>query len=195
MRAVVVYESMFGNTRQIAEAIADGLADGHEVSVVDVNRVCVDDVATADLMVIGGPTHVHGMSRESTRAEAARWALDPDRGLALEPGAPGRGIRDWIHDPATVVAALFAAFATRADLPIIVSGNAAAQIDRAVRHRATRPVVLPENFVVTKENRLRDDEVARARGWGCRVGREATRAASDGQGPSALVARPGIGWN
>ena len=36
MRAVIVYESMFGSTKKVAEAIAEGLADGADVSVVPV---------------------------------------------------------------------------------------------------------------------------------------------------------------
>ncbi|MGD8194601.1 flavodoxin family protein [Herbiconiux sp. P18] len=174
MRAVVLYESMFGNTRQIAEAIADGLADHGEVAVININRIALGDVETAGLMVVGGPTHVHGMSRGSTRAEAVTWALDPAKHLTLEPEAPGRGIRDWLQDPATVVAPLFAAFATRGNVPVILSGNAAVQIDKALHRRATRRVVPSENFIVTNDNHLLGEEIVRARGWGCRVGKAAS---------------------
>ncbi|MCS5718138.1 flavodoxin domain-containing protein [Herbiconiux sp. CPCC 205763] len=174
MRAVVVYESMFGNTRQIAEAIADGLRERAEVTVVDVNRVSPVDVASVDLMIVGGPTHVHGMTRANTRAEAEKWTLDPAKNLTLEPGAPGRGIRDWVYDPAAVVAPLFAAFATRADLPVIIGGNAATQIDRALHHRATRRLLPAENFLVSKNNILLFEEADRAREWGILIGATAT---------------------
>lgn len=56
MRAVVVYESRWGNTREIAESVASGLARHAEVTVVDVDAspaVVLDDV---DLIVAGGPT-------------------------------------------------------------------------------------------------------------------------------------------
>ncbi len=36
MKALIVYESMFGNTREVAEAIATGLRDRAEVEIVDV---------------------------------------------------------------------------------------------------------------------------------------------------------------
>ncbi|WP_410659260.1 flavodoxin family protein [Amycolatopsis sp. lyj-112] len=54
MRAMVVYESMFGNTEQVAKAVADGLAPNAEVDVVNIDDV--GSVAEADLLVVGGPT-------------------------------------------------------------------------------------------------------------------------------------------
>ncbi|MCU1479378.1 MAG: hypothetical protein JWQ19_164 [Subtercola sp.] len=175
MKAVVVYESMFGNTRQIADAIADGLADANEVTVFNVNRVTPADLEFADLVVVGGPTHVHGMSRASSRAEAVKWADDPLKHVTLEPDAPGLGIREWIADPATVLAPLFAAFSTHADVLTILSGSAAAQIDRSARHRASRRVSAPQNFAVTKSDQLRDDDLILARTWGIIIGKEASQ--------------------
>ena len=66
MRAVIVYESMFGSTRKVAEAIAEGLADCAEVSVVPVTSADARILDGADLVVVGGPTHTHGMSRPGT---------------------------------------------------------------------------------------------------------------------------------
>ncbi len=69
MDALVVVESVFGNTRAVAEAIAAGLADRMTVRVVD-----VADAPTAvtglDLLVVGGPTHAFGMSWSATRRSA-----------------------------------------------------------------------------------------------------------------------------
>jgi hypothetical protein len=175
MKALVIYESMFGNTRAIAEAVRDGLATHATVDLANVNQLDMEDAGHADLMVVGGPTHVHGMTRARTREEAVTWTTDPSKHLTLEPDAPGRGIRDWSDDPMTVVAPMFAAFATRADVPILLSGNAAAQIDRALRHRGSRRVAESENFLVTKENRLQDDELDRARAWGESLAVQASR--------------------
>lgn len=71
MRAMVVYESMFGNTQLIADAIAEGLSSRAEVertAVGDAATTIGDDVA---LLVVGGPTHAFGMSRSATRQSAA----------------------------------------------------------------------------------------------------------------------------
>src|SRR5262249_1708788 len=70
MRAVVVYESMFGNTRTVAEAIAAGLSSSSvPTTVVSVFSKEDVDLHGVDLLVVGAPTHVHGMP--STRSRAA----------------------------------------------------------------------------------------------------------------------------
>lgn len=55
MRALVVYESMFGNTHLVASNIADGLRAGYEVTVVPVAEATPELVAAADLLVAGAP--------------------------------------------------------------------------------------------------------------------------------------------
>ena len=55
MRAVVVYESMFGNTHVIADHVAEGLRNGFEVTVVGVAEVTVEMLADVDLLVVEGP--------------------------------------------------------------------------------------------------------------------------------------------
>lgn len=53
MRAVVVYESMYGNTHLVADAIGDGLATAYEVDVVPVDRADRQLLEHADLVVVG----------------------------------------------------------------------------------------------------------------------------------------------
>lgn len=87
MRAQVVVESSFGNTRAVAEAVAEGLGDAEVRSVETASH----ELAGIDLLVVGGPKHAFGMSREGTRAEAIRQGA---------PGGPGQpGIREWLAPP------------------------------------------------------------------------------------------------
>ena len=72
MRALVVYESMYGNTRAVAGDIADGLRADYEVTVVPAAEATAELVAGADLLVAGAPTHMHGLSSASSRRMAAR---------------------------------------------------------------------------------------------------------------------------
>jgi flavodoxin len=95
MRAVVVYESMYGNTHMVADAIAAGLRTALDVSVVPVAQAGAAVLADADLVVAGGPTHAHGMSRAATRKAAVQAADNPASGLKVEPDAPGPGLREW----------------------------------------------------------------------------------------------------
>ena len=69
MRALVVYESMYGNTHTVAVSIAAGLSTRHDVTLVPVTRTTPELVAAADLLVVGGPTHMHRMSTAASR----RW--------------------------------------------------------------------------------------------------------------------------
>ena len=81
-RAVIVYESMFGSTKKVAEVIAEGLADCAEVSVVPVTSADAHILDGADLVVVGGPTHTHGMSRPRTRKMAGKRARKPGARLS-----------------------------------------------------------------------------------------------------------------
>src|SRR4029077_19471920 len=49
MRAVIVYESMYGNTHRIADAIAKGMKPGNEVTVIPVSTVTRELLNGADL--------------------------------------------------------------------------------------------------------------------------------------------------
>jgi flavodoxin len=55
MRALIVYDSVHGNTQKVAQAIGD--APGGEVSVRHVSEVSVADVEAVDLLIVGSPTH------------------------------------------------------------------------------------------------------------------------------------------
>ncbi len=172
MKAVVVYESMFGSTREVAEAIAAGLSSGGaSVDVVNVNNAGPDAVAGADLLVVGGPTHVHGLSRPESRAEAVEWTKDSSgKKLRLEPEAPGTGIREWLPT-LKQTDGRFAAFDTRADFPRLLSGAASSAIDKALRKAGLVHVVAPASFMVTAEGHVGHGEVDRARSWGEEIAR------------------------
>ena len=159
MDAVIVYESMFGATRQIAEALARGMGSSVTATVVNVNHAGTS-FPTADIVLVGGPTHVHGMSRPQTRDEAAAWTRDPDRHLSLEPGAPGIGIREWI-EALTGPVGRFLAFDTRVDASRLLSGSAATHIQKALRRAGGEPVGEEQSFRV-HDNTLDAGELARA---------------------------------
>jgi len=165
MKTVIVYESMYGNTRVIADAIAQGLGPECEAAVVPVSQARPQLLDGADLVVVGGPTHVHGMSRASTRKGAAEAARKPGSQLTLEAGAEGPGLRDWLADLGPVNAPA-AAFDTRVEGPAVLTGQASKGIARLLRQHGLTMAAKPESFLVTKANQLRDGEQDRARNWG-----------------------------
>lgn len=169
MRAIVIYESMFGNTRMIARAIGDGLKPIYDVEVRPVAMVSRAELEGVDLIVAGGPTHVRGMSRPSTRAGARKQVDDPGSGLTLEPGATRPGLRE-LFDGVAGLRADAAAFDTRIDKPPIVTGRASRKIDRLLKRCGCRPIARPESFLVdSKPTVLVAGEEERARGWGAHL--------------------------
>jgi flavodoxin len=67
MHAIVVYESMFGNTQRVAEAVAAGIAAHMTVELIEVGAAPTQIGEDVGLLVVGGPTHAFGLSRQSTR--------------------------------------------------------------------------------------------------------------------------------
>ena len=88
MKALVVYESMFGNTEQLARAVAAGLGESVDVQVTEVTDAPTEPDPEVALIVAGGPTHAFSMSRESTRADAiSKGAHEGEREF---------GLREWM---------------------------------------------------------------------------------------------------
>lgn len=170
MSIVVAFESMFGNTRQVAAAIAEGLAPYGPAVVMNINESGAQAAAeTAGLLIVGGPTHVHGMSRAKSREGARDWEKDPAKNVTLEPLAPGTGVREWMST-LEKVPKLCAAFDTRMNIARIVSGAASSSIERALVKHGSRTVLPAASFVLSKDNALEEGELDRARAWGASVG-------------------------
>ena len=168
MRAVIVYESMYGNTHLVADAVGTGLRAAFEVGVVPVSQASPLVIADADLVVVGGPTHAHGMSRTATRKAAVEAAGKPVSPLRVEPDALGPGLRDWFgslgHYPVKA-----AAFDTRFHGPAALTGRASKGLTRLLRAHGFDVIAEPESFLVTKQDRLEPQETARARDWGTQL--------------------------
>lgn len=160
MRAMVVYETVWGNTEQLAREIAAGLG-ADSVEVVDAASAppaIEDDI---DLLVVGGPTHAFSMSTASTR-EAAR-----------QQGAnriPASGIREWVERLLPPTRAVpVATFDTRVVSPRL-PGSAAKKAMRKLIALGFRPAVKPETFGVHGySGPVADGELERARQWGAQV--------------------------
>lgn len=163
--ALVVYESMYGNTERIAQAVAEGLRDHVDAIVCEVGTA-PDTLPEIELLVVGGPTHAFGMSRASTREDAARSAARP-----VVSGR--RGLREWTESldvPTSTVA--LAAFDTKVARPRL-PGSAAHAVARRLRRLGMRPVCPPETFLVNgREGPLVDGELDRAKAWGQSVARQ-----------------------
>ena len=167
--AVVVYESMFGNTHVIADRIATGLRERlDDVTVVPVHDATAELVGATDLLVVGGPTHVHGMSSHLSRQSAKDMAAK-DEDLDLDPDAEGPGLRDWFDEVPTGQSGRAAAFDTRVHATTLVTGQASKGIAKRLGRHGFELVAEPESFFVDKENHLEAEEADRASAWGRRL--------------------------
>jgi hypothetical protein len=182
MKVVIVYESMFGATRQVAEAIGSGAARSAEVSVVPLQDALPTLLAAADVLVVGAPTHAHSMSTVASRKEAVAWTKNPDKHLGLDGSDPSLGVRDWL---ATLPDAegLCAAFDTRADITRLLAGAASGPIDKLLRRHGRRRVLPPESFLVAKDSSLQPEELRRAVAWGAEIADTALALATAPAGP------------
>lgn len=157
MNTLVVYESMWGNTRAVAEAVAERL--GEEVVLVDVANAPERLPADLDLLVVGGPTHAFSMSRASTRRDAV--------GKGAGTHDVERGIREWLGDVVASGPVDIATFDTRVGSVKHLPGSAAKAAGRDVRrHHLGRLVATASFFVEDMAGPLSDGELDRARAWG-----------------------------
>jgi hypothetical protein len=161
LRALVVYETLFGNTRTVAMAVGGGLGAGADVRIVDVRDApaTVDDV---DLLAVGGPTHQLGMTRSSTRRRAE---VQYDEA----PHAADTGLREWIASVQMPVGVATATFDTRLEHPGVLRafGHAARATGRRLQRRGARIIPPAQRFlVVSATGPLAAGEADRAREWG-----------------------------
>lgn len=164
MRSVVVYESWFGNTRRVAEEIADSLAAEGDVELLSVDEP-LPPLEHVDLLVVGAPTHVHGLSgRRSRKAAIEQRGHDGEIGI---------GVRGWLDELPLVGSPVVAVFDTRAHKSTALVGSAAHGIARRIHKRGYRLIGEPESFFVEgTPGPLEAGELERARDWAESLARE-----------------------
>jgi hypothetical protein len=168
MKSLVVYESWFGNTRRIAEKIAEALAAEGEVDLLSVDDP-LPPLNHIDLIVVGAPTHVHGLSSGRSR----KGAIDQHGGS----GDVGIGVRGWIERLPLVGGPAAAVFDTRAHKPELLVGSAAHGMAHRILRRGYRLIAEPESFFVQgTPGPLEDGELERAAEWGKTLASEAVGA-------------------
>jgi len=160
MKAIVVYESLWGNTAAIARAIAEGIgADAQALSTAEATATAIAD---ADLIVAGAPVLAFSlptdMMRENLRANPGKAPTPPDLSHP--------SMRSWLkalpegHGGS-------AAFETR--IWWSPAGSVGA-ITRGLRRKGYGPVSKARRFVVTGAyGPLREGELERARLWGAEL--------------------------
>lgn len=141
MNTLIIYDSTFGNTAQIALAMANRLGEHGTVRTALANEAGLTEMKEIDLLIVGGPTQRHGVS------PAMRTLLErlPRRSL--------RGVSA-------------AAFDTRYHMAAWKSGSAAQRIASRLKRTGASLIMPPESFFVAlREGPLEEGELERAARW------------------------------
>lgn len=156
MNAVVVYESFWGNTAQVARAIAEGVGPGTPALTTD--GATAEVLAAADLIVAGAPLMGFSLPTDAIRQQ-----------IAADPKAPSpadlthRSMREFLAGLPKGTGR-FATFETGFKPS---PGSAARKIARALESAGWRPAAKPERFLITGSyGPMREGEIERARAWG-----------------------------
>jgi len=142
MKALIVYDSVYGNTEKIARAIAAAIAPSGEVKVLRPGEVNPSELQALDLLVVGSPT---------------------------QGGRPTPAIQDFLNkvsEPA-VKGVNVAAFDTRFSTKLVgIFGYAAGKIADSLKRKGGTLVLPPEPFFVKgRQGPLKEGELERAAGW------------------------------
>ncbi len=158
MQALVIYDSKFGNTEEIAQAIGSALAPQGEVAVVNVADARPEQLAGVDLLVVGSPT----------------WGSRPTPAITKWlKGLPAKGLKG----------VQVAGFDTRGDMSQVTSrfvnalvgflGFAADPISARLEKKGGTVSIRPDGFVVVdREGPLKEGELERAVEWAKRIAGE-----------------------
>jgi flavodoxin I len=142
MRALVIYDSVYGNTEKVARAIADAVTRLVEVKVLRAGEANPAELASIDLLIVGSP--VHG-------------------------GRPTPSVQDFLNkvDQPSLKGIKVAVFDTRATSKFAkIFGNAAGRMAGQLTKKGSVLVVSPEGFFVTgTKGPLREGELERAAAW------------------------------
>ncbi len=142
MNALVIYFSKFGNTKKIAQAIAEALKSEGTVQVIGVDQLTTSHFHEVDLVVMGSPTYRMNLP------EAVRPVFETLPKHILS---------------GTSVAAFDTSYKMSA---FLTRFTAAKRLAKKLRKLGGKRIVPPETFhVVGKEGPLYDGEIERAKKW------------------------------
>lgn len=155
MKLLVVYDSFFGNTEKIAQAIGEALRPKGEVSVLRVGDVRPEDLTGLDWLIVGSPTRAFSPSPaiKTFLADIPRNGLKSVKTAAFDTRA----------DVKEVNSAVLTFF-------VSIFGYAAQPIAKKLIQKGGGPAGEPEGFFITaSEGPLREGELERAADWARKI--------------------------
>jgi flavodoxin len=151
MKGLVVYDSYFGNTEKIAQAVGRVLQDAGEVEVRKVGEVQPQQLAGVDLLVVGSPTRAFSPTN-GTKAYLKQLPAGALNGVKVAAFDTRISVEDTNSGFLKFMVGLF--------------GYAAKPIAAQLKKKGGQPVSSPEGFIVKEsEGPLKEGELERAEQW------------------------------
>jgi flavodoxin I len=140
MKALIVYDSVYGNTEKIAKAIAEFITPSYEVKVLQAGEADPSELESTDLLIVGSPTHG---------------------------GRPTPAVQGLLNKVLKLQGINVAAFDTRSQAKLArVFGDAAGRIAKNLKRKDGNLIASPEGFFVTgTKGPLKEGELERAADW------------------------------
>jgi flavodoxin I len=140
MKALIVYDSVYGNTEKIARAIAEFITPPYEVKVLRMGEADPSELESTDLLIVGSPTHG---------------------------GRPTPAVQDLLNKVPKLQGINVAAFDTRIPTKLVgVFGYAAGRIANNLKKKGGNLIASPVGFFVTgSKGPLKEGELERAADW------------------------------
>lgn len=142
MKVLVIYDSVYGNTEQIAQAIGNALGSQEDVKILQVRNVKPEQLTGLKLLIVGSPTHG---------------------------GRPTPAIRDFLNNvtESAIREINVAAFDTRVTTRLArIFGYAAGRIAGRLKRKGGALIASPEGFFVKGgKGPLKEGELERAASW------------------------------
>jgi flavodoxin I len=155
MKVRVVYDSVFGNTEQVAQAVGTALSSQGDVETVRVGDMQPEELTGLDLLIVGSPTRAFRPTGATTKLLRAI----PERGLA--------GVRVAAFDTRISPADVDSRFL---NIMAKLFGYAAEPIAKRLQSKSGELAVAPEGFLVEDtEGPLKEGELERAAAWAERM--------------------------
>ena len=140
MKALIVYDSVYGNTERIARAMAEAIAPSGEGKALRAGEANLSELESLDLLIVGSPTHG---------------------------GRPTAAVQDFLNKVPKLQDINVAAFDTRITTKFVkVFGYAAGRIANNLKKKGGILIASPQGFFVTGgQGPLKEGELERAAAW------------------------------
>jgi len=154
MKSLIIYDSLFGNTEKIAQAIAKGI--GENAKTIGITNAAPSDVASVDLLIVGTPTHGGRPSQRMKQwlTTIASDGLKNKKVATFDTGIPTEGQKGFIR------------------LVIRFFKYASPRLANILASKGAKILASETFFVLGKEGPLKEGELERAELWGGKITRQ-----------------------